>query len=50
MRKIGLLIFKTHCTVGEYFSDCAVKATSKAALDEEAAEQLWVKSVEWTGL
>lgn len=35
---------------GEYFSDCAVKAPSKYALDEEAAEQLWVKSMEWCGL
>ena len=36
--------------IGEYFADCAVKATSKLALDEELAEQLWLKSVEWTGL
>ena len=36
--------------LGEYFSDCAVKAPTKLACDEELAEQLWVKSVQWTGL
>ena len=39
-----------YACIGEYFSDCAVKATSKLACDEELAEQLWVKSVKWTGL
>ena len=38
------------CNAGEYFSDCAMKAPSKYALDEDAAEQLWVKSMEWCGL
>ena len=41
------IIFKI---IGEYFSDCAVKAPNKLAHDEELAEQLWVKSVQWTGL
>ena len=36
--------------VGEYFSDCAVMAPSKLACDEDLAEKLWVKSLEWTGL
>ena len=40
----------SYASIGEYFSDCAVKAPSKLACDEELAEQLWVKSVQWTGL
>ena len=39
-----------YASIGEYFSDCAVKAPSKLACDEELAEQLWAKSVRWTGL
>ena len=38
------------CFEGKYFSDCAVKAPSKLALDDEAAEKLWKKSEEWTKL
>ena len=42
------------CTIcfpsGEYFCDCKIKAPNKLALDEEAAENLWKKSEEWTGL
>lgn len=37
-------------TAGKYFADCKEKAPNKPALDEEAAEQLWVKSKEWTGV
>ncbi|XP_065890833.1 retinol dehydrogenase 13-like [Dysidea avara] len=35
---------------GEYFSDCKLTAPSKHALDEEAAENLWKRSEEWTKL
>jgi len=35
---------------GKYFSDCKLKAPNKHALDEEAAENLWKRSEEWTKL
>ena len=38
------------CFEGEYFSDCKLTAPSKHALDEEAAENLWKRSEEWTKL
>jgi len=36
--------------VGEYFCDCKIATPGRYALDEEAAENLWNKSKEWTGL
>jgi len=36
--------------VGEYFADCKIRTPNKLALDEEAVENLWKRSEEWTRL
>ena len=33
-----------------YYVEVAIAYINKPALDEEVAEQLWVKSKEWTGV